>query len=216
MSLQLGHSYTSCINTDHILAPIRRLRAELTNLLTQSVDNVNKCSNVNCPSNKKTDLFVISGKVGQNTENAGKKALSRRKSCPAGHNSNIAISRPKHSSQHKVRVILFLLTITRHFFQRIIFEYSGQKMRSHHKESLHSTLSFPHILHHPHSQLSRRHSDMTVVRRQEVPWDRRARSSFLSGDAAEEDHEEHNEVARSMWSNKIERRTGVNSFRHHG
>ena len=111
VSVQMGHSYTSYINTDHILAPIRRFRAELTNLFNPSVDIVNKCSNVNCPSNKKTDLFVTSGKVGQNTRNGGKTALSRRKSCPAGHHSNIAISRPKHSSQHKVRVILFLPTM---------------------------------------------------------------------------------------------------------
>ena len=110
VSVQMGHSYTSYINTDHILAPIRRLRAELTNHFTPSVDIVNKCSNVNCPSNKKTDLFVISGEVGKNTENAGKNALARRKSCPAGQHLNIAISRPKHSAQHKVRLILFQQT----------------------------------------------------------------------------------------------------------
>ena len=129
---------------------------------------------------------------------------------PAGQHSNIAISRPKHSSQHKVRVILFRPTITRHFFQKILSEYSGQKMRSHHKESLCSTLSFPNIQHHPRSLLRRRHSNMTVVRRQEQFWDRRARSSFLSGYEAEDDHEEHNEVFRSMW------KRGVHSFRHHG
>ena len=76
VSVQMGHSYTSYINTDHILATIRSLRAELTNLFTpsrtkESVEIVNKCSNVNYPSSKKTDLFVISGKVGQTTENAG-------------------------------------------------------------------------------------------------------------------------------------------------
>ena len=58
---------------------------------------------------------------------------------------------------------------------------------------------------------------MTVVRRQEESLDRRARSSFLSGvDVAVDDHEEYNEVARSMWRNKVERRREVNSFRHHG
>jgi hypothetical protein len=101
VSVQMGHSYTSYINTDHILAPIRRLRAELTNLFTPSVDIVNKCSNVNCPANKKTSTFVIS----ENIEKPVNTALSRRKSCPVGQHSNIAISRPKNSSQHKVRVI---------------------------------------------------------------------------------------------------------------
>jgi hypothetical protein len=57
---------------------------------------------------------------------------------------------------------------------------------------------------------------MTVVRKPEQSCERRTRSSFLSGDAATDDHEEHNEVARAMWRNRIERRTGVNSFRHHG
>ena len=121
VSVQMGHSYTSYINTDHILAPIRRLRAELSNLFTPSVYIVNKCSNVNCPSNKKTDRCLISppldrysGKVGQNTENrgnAGKTALTRRKSCPAGHHSNLEISRPHHQFKNKVRVILFHSTI---------------------------------------------------------------------------------------------------------
>ena len=116
VSVKMGHSCTSYFNTDHILAPIRRLRVDLISLFTsimtkESVKIVNKCSNVNCPSNKKTDLFVTSGKVGQNTINGGKTALPRRKSYPAGHHSNITISRPKHSSQHKVRVIVFLLTM---------------------------------------------------------------------------------------------------------
>ena len=57
---------------------------------------------------------------------------------------------------------------------------------------------------------------MAVVRRQEVSWERTGRSSFLSGDAAVNDHEEHNEVARSMWRNKIEGKRGVHSFRHLG
>ena len=92
------------------MATIRRLRAELSNLFTPSVDSVNKCANFNSPSNKKTNRYMISppldrysGKVGQNRGKAGKTALTRRKSCPNGHHSNIAISRP----EHKVRVILF-------------------------------------------------------------------------------------------------------------
>ena len=111
VSVQMGHSYTSYINTDHILAPIRRLRAELSNLFTPSVDSVNKCANVNCPSNKNMispPLDRYSGKVGQHEGKADKIALTRRESCPAGHHAaNMVIRRPKHSSQHKVRITLF-------------------------------------------------------------------------------------------------------------
>ena len=128
VSVQMGHSYTSYINTDHMLATIRRLRAELSNIFTPSVDSVNKCANVNCSSNKKTVRYMnsppldrYSKKVGQNTETVGKIALTRRKSCPAGHHSNKAVSRSKHSAQHKVRVVLFHLTMIMRYFAETYF-----------------------------------------------------------------------------------------------
>jgi len=107
VSTQMGHSYTSYNFTDHMLGPIRRLGAELSNLFTPhpskgSVDNINKCTNVNCPSNPKTGRPVIFQPAGRYSGNAGKTALTRRKSCPVGA-SNIVISRPWHSSKHKLR-----------------------------------------------------------------------------------------------------------------
>eukprot|EP00091_Calanus_sinicus_P004987 TRINITY_DN15346_c0_g1_i1.p1 TRINITY_DN15346_c0_g1~~TRINITY_DN15346_c0_g1_i1.p1 ORF type:complete len:253 (-),score=48.76 TRINITY_DN15346_c0_g1_i1:229-963(-) len=208
VSVQMGHSYTSYVHTDHILAPIRRLRAGLTNLFTPRGD---KCEHAHCRR--------YSGKL-HKYWNVGKTALTRRESCPVGQQHlnmvvsrpqhlNMAVSRPQHSAQHK----------------RVMAQYAGHERRGHTKQSLHSTLYFPQNHHHPHSQLSRRHSDMPVVRRhsgmplvrrQEESWERRARSSFLSGDVADDRHEEHKKVARSLLRNKVDRRSKVNSFRHHG
>jgi len=202
VSTQMGHSYTSYNHTDHILGPIRRLRAELSNLFTPrsskgSVDSVNNCANVNCPSNPKSDKNVIFQPAGRYSGNAGKTALTRRKSCPV-EASNIAISRPWHSSRQK----------------KTTSEYKAQKT-IHPKPRLHSTLSFSlsQTQLPSHRQLSRRHSDMGVVRRLES-WQERPRVSFLNPNAAGDEHEEHNEAARSMWRHNVERRKKVHSFRH--
>merc|ERR1711892_1510071 len=123
----MGHSYTSYAHTDHMLGPLRRLRAELSNLFTPrtskgSADSVNKCANVNCPSNPKSDKNVIFQPAGRYSGNGGKTALTRRKSCPVGA-SSIVISRPWHSYQHK----------------KTAYEYPAQRT-IHPKPSLHSTL----------------------------------------------------------------------------
>merc|ERR1712106_1197528 len=203
-STQMGHSYTSYNHTDLILGPLRRLRAELRNLFTPrpskgSVDSVNECANVNCPSNPKSDKNVIFQPAERYSENAGKTALTRRKSCPVGA-SNIVISRPWHSSQHKK-------TTSEYPAQRTIHPKPWPR--------LHSTLSFsPSQTQLPsHRQVSRRHSDVGVVRRLES-WQERPRVSFLNPDAVGEEHEEHNEAARSMWRLNVERRKKVHSFRH--
>ena len=188
MSTQMGHSYTSYNHTDHSMGHIRRLRAELSNLLTprsskRSVDSVKKCVNVNCPSNQKTNRNVIFQPAGRYSENAGKTALTRRKSCPVGA-SNIVISRPWHSSQQKVRAISFQPRIILTTLQKITSEYPAQRT-IHPKPNVQSSLSFSFSQTHPptHRQLSRRHSDMSAVKRQES-LHRRPRGSFLNTDAA--------------------------------
>merc|ERR1711892_1414041 len=204
VSTQMGHSYTSYTHTDHMLGPIRRLRAELSNLFTPrppkgSVDSVNNCVNVNCPSNPKSDKNVIFQPAGIYSGNTGKTAPNRRKSCPVGA-SNIVISRPWHSSQHK----------------KTTSEYPAQRtIHPKPRPRLHSTLSFSlsQTQLPSHRQLSRRHSDMGVLRRLES-WQERPRVSFLNPDAAGEEHEEHNEAARSMWRQNVERRKKLHSFRH--
>merc|ERR1711892_914444 len=133
---------------------------------------------------------------GRYSGNADKTALTRRKSCPVGA-LNIVISRPWHSSQQK----------------KTTSEYPAQRT-IHPKSSLHSPPSFSLSQNQPpsHRQISRRHSDMSAVRRQES-WQRRPRGSFLNTDAVGDGLEEHNEVARSIWRNNIERRRKIISFR---
>merc|ERR1711892_1111989 len=206
VSTQMGHSYTSYTHTDHMLGTIRRLRAELSNLFTPrppkgSVDSVKNCTNVNCPSKPKSDKNVIFQPAGIYSGNAGKTALTRRKSCSV-EASNIVSSRPWHSSQHK----------------KTTSEYPAQRtIHPKPRPRLHSTPSFSlsQTQLPSHRQLSRRHSEMGVLRRLES-WQERPRVSFLNPDAAGDDLEEHNEAARSMWRHNVERRKKVHSFRHQG
>merc|ERR1711892_1574338 len=136
---------------------------------------------------------------GRYSGNADKTALTRRKSCPVGA-SNIVISRPWHSSQQKK-------TTSEYPAQRTIHP----KPRPRLLPTLSFSLSQTQLP--SHRQLSRRHSDMGVVRRLES-WQERPRVSFLNPDAAGEEHEEHNEAARAMWRQNVERRKKVHSFRH--
>jgi len=197
------------ISTDHILAPIRRLRAEISNLFTtrESVHSQYKCTNVHCPNNVINEKFVFKDR------NFGKHSQQSRKA---------AVGRSNSSS-----VLKTIQTKTQGSYPHKVTEARSPKQKgssSHQKTVLKSSLSLhqqiqppkltqQHLL--PRGQLIRRHSDMTVLKRPEETWQSRARSSFLNTDTAEDDTENHNEVARTMWRKQIQRRRTVPSSRHH-
>jgi len=195
------------IRTDQILAPIKRLRAELSNLFTtrERVHTHHKCKNVLCPDNKIADKFVFQQRKFENNSQQSKKA---------------ALARSKSSS-----VVENVQTKNQSYHNKVIEERSSTHKwsSSNTKTILKPSLSLhpqiqptrppkQHIL--PRGQLSRRHSDMTVVRRPEESWQRRARSSFLNTDNSEDNTEDHNEVARTMWRKQMQRRRTDSSFRH--
>jgi len=190
------------IGTDHILSPIRRLRAELNSLFTTRervpVHTVNKCTNVHCPTNKIDHrLTVKQTMLGQHFQDYGRTALTRRKS------SSLAAMRiNKQSFRHK--------NVMNHP-KTVLHPTSSLSLHTSHPPLLPPPNGLP--LHH--QSLHRRHSDMTGVRRPDELWQRRARNSFLSSDTADDEHEEHNEVARTMWRTQMLRRRTVTSLSNH-
>jgi len=198
------------IGTDHILAPIRRLRAELNSLFTtrESVHTVNKCTNVHCPTNKiDPRLTDKQTRLGPHYPDYGKTALTRRKS-----SSLAAMQINKQSFRHKK---IGTASPTQQFIlsrpKSILHPTTSLSLHTSHPPSLPPPNCLP--LHH--QSLHRRHSDMTGVRRPDELWQRRARNSFLSSDTADDEHEEHNEVARTMWRTQMLRRRTVTSLSNH-
>eukprot|EP00092_Neocalanus_flemingeri_P038965 GFUD01042419.1.p1 GENE.GFUD01042419.1~~GFUD01042419.1.p1 ORF type:complete len:268 (+),score=88.82 GFUD01042419.1:84-887(+) len=194
------------MGTDHMLAPIRRLRAELSSLFTtsqtrESVHTVNKCANDHCPAKQITDTFLVKqSKFGLPVQGSKRTFLTRSES------SSLATSQTKkHSFSHK----------------DIEAASQVQNFKNKQKSAVRPKISLPlksppHLLPPPPRQLSRRHSDMTAIRRPEESWPRRPRNSFLSSDTAGDEHEENNEVARTMWRKQMQRRRTVSSFRQRG
>ena len=116
------------IRTDHILAPIRRLRVELSNLFTtrERVHTHHKCKNVLCPDNKIADKFVFQQRKFENNSQQSKKAaLARSRSSSVVENIQT-----NNQSYHKkdsisfnlqVRITYLCLLLLRHPHTKTIY-----------------------------------------------------------------------------------------------